>query len=107
MRDHPGHSTNIMGGMWGVRYPKLKNIEDLSGGFQKGDFWQVDQHFLKDVIYPLVCEDSFVHDEYHSFDAHAKPFPTQRGPETLPEDPSVFLDYVGKSLLADDSLCWE
>ena len=35
---------------------------------------QVDQIFLRDYIYPLVKDDSFVHDEFFE----RKPFPTKR-----------------------------
>jgi len=107
MRDHSGHCTKIMGGMWGVKYPKLKNIEEMISSYHKGDFWQVDQNFLKEVIYPIIKDDSMVHDEYHKFESHARPFPTPRLPGTLPGYPNQPLDYVGKALEADDSLCWK
>lgn len=106
MRDHSGHCTEIMGGMWGVKYPKLKNINDMITSYTKGNFWQVDQRFLAKVIYPLVSNDSFVHDEYHKFNKHAKPFPLPRLPGTVEGLPEQPLDYVGKALNADDSLCW-
>ena len=47
---------------------------ELMSDYSKGDFWQVDQNFLKEKIYPLVKDDCFVHDEF--FDR--KPFPTPR-----------------------------
>jgi hypothetical protein len=77
MRDHPYHKTEILGGMWGVRNGLLKNIKELIGDYTKGDFWQVDQNFLRDVIYPTVKNNSLVHDEF--FDK--KPFPTKREPK--------------------------
>tara|TARA_R110000822_G_scaffold99126_4_gene223768 strand:+ start:2223 stop:2906 length:684 start_codon:yes stop_codon:yes gene_type:complete len=106
MRDHPGHCTQIMGGMWGVKHPKLANIVEMISSYQKGDFWQVDQNFLARMVYPLIQDDSFVHDEYHNFDAHARPFPTPRLPGMLEGYPDQPLDYIGKALKADDSLCW-
>lgn len=64
MRDHPWHNAEILGGMWGVKYPKLKNMKQLIDDYNKGDFWQVDQNFLADIIYPLIVNDSMVHDEF-------------------------------------------
>ncbi len=39
-----------------------------------GDYWQVDQNFLKEKIYPVVKKHSCVHDEFFE----KKPFPTPR-----------------------------
>lgn len=74
MRDHPAHSAPIMGGMWGARGNILKDIKKMIDEYQKGDFWQVDQNFLRQKIYPLVKDKSFVHDEFFE----KKPFPTKR-----------------------------
>jgi hypothetical protein len=52
MRDHPYHNALILGGMWGVRNGILKNIVDLIKNYNKGDFWQVDQNFLREQICP-------------------------------------------------------
>ena len=64
MRDHPYHATHILGGMWGVKGDLLNNMTDYINSYVKGDFWQVDQNFLKEKIYPIVREHAFVHDEY-------------------------------------------
>lgn len=74
MRDHPFHTTEILGGMWGVKYPKLKNMKQLIDEYNKGNFWQVDQIFLKEKIYPLVATDCVVHDEFFQ----KIKFPTKR-----------------------------
>jgi protein O-GlcNAc transferase len=74
MRDHPAHQTAILGGLWGAKNGCISNIIELMSEYSKGDFWQVDQNFLKEKIYPLVKDDCFVHDEF--FDR--KPFPTPR-----------------------------
>lgn len=66
MRDHPYHTTEILGGMWGVKHPKLKNLNLLMAAYQGGEFWQVDQNFLKEIVYDKVREDSLVHDEFFS-----------------------------------------
>lgn len=74
MRDHPHHATEILGGMWGVRAPLLSNMSNLIKEYVKGDFWQVDQNFLREVIYPKVVQFSIVHDEFFQKIA----FPTKR-----------------------------
>ena len=74
MRDHPHHATQILGGMWGVKGDILANMEDMISEYTKGDFWQVDQNFLREKIYPLIHLDCHVHDEYFE----KRPFPTQR-----------------------------
>ena len=63
MRDHPWHGTEILGGMWGARYPFLSRMTELIDQFDKGDFWQVDQNFLK-LLYPHIAPHSKVHDEF-------------------------------------------
>jgi hypothetical protein len=74
MRDHPAHGTEILGGMWGSKKGTIKNMKQLIGEYIKGDFWQVDQNFLREKIYPIVRLDSIVHDEYFE----NKPFPSFR-----------------------------
>lgn len=78
MRDHPYHNTEILGGMWGVRNGKLSNIKDLIEQYTKGDFWQVDQNFLREKIYPLVVDSSFTHDSYLNYSTNSKQFPSER-----------------------------
>ena len=78
MRDHPYHNALILGGMWGVRNGILKNIVDLIKNYNKGDFWQVDQNFLREQIYPIVVNTSFVHDSYHNINSWSKNFSIER-----------------------------
>ena len=92
MRDHPWHGTPILGGMWGVKYPFLKNINDLMSNYEKGDFWQVDQNFLK-LLYPHIKDYCFVHDEFFE----KKPWPT----------PRVGLEFVGQVFDENDSTVQE
>ena len=91
MRDHPYHRTEILGGMWGVRNHFLGDMKHLINKYAKGDFWQVDQNFLKEVVYPIVKNNALVHDEYFE----KKPFPTVRLPGF----------FVGQAFNFDDSLC--
>jgi hypothetical protein len=78
MRDHPYHNTEILGGMWGVRNGILKNIKELIENYTKGVFWQVDQNFLKERIYPLVVNNSFTNDSFFNYNINSKPFPSER-----------------------------
>lgn len=80
MRDHPYHKTEILGGMWGVRNGLLKGIKDMIHNYDKGSFdnkYQVDQNFLRDIVYPLVSDNAMVHDEYF-LDPDRRPFPIKR-----------------------------
>tara|TARA_Y100000361_G_scaffold154347_1_gene179826 strand:+ start:6855 stop:7481 length:627 start_codon:yes stop_codon:yes gene_type:complete len=77
MRDHPYHATEILGGMWGVRNGLLNGIKDMIAHYETGKYdnkYQVDQNFLREIVYPLVKDHSIVHDEYFE----RKPFPTPR-----------------------------
>ncbi|NPV13126.1 MAG: hypothetical protein HPY57_15270 [Ignavibacteria bacterium] len=78
MRDHPYHGTEILGGMWGVRGKILSDMKELIEKYIKGNFWQVDQNFLKEHIYQKIKDDCFVHDEFFNYEKHKKPFPTKR-----------------------------
>jgi hypothetical protein len=78
MRDHPWHGTQILGGMWGVRNGLLKDMKSMIEKYSKGNFWQVDQNFLKEKIYPIVREHSFVHDEFFNYENWKRNFPQKR-----------------------------
>ena len=53
--------------------------------------WQVDQNFLREMIYPMVYNKSCVHDEFYEY----KPFPTKR----------VSDEFVGAAFNADETPC--
>lgn len=74
MRDHPAHATEILGGMWGARKPILGDMKHLMLAYNKGNFWQVDQNFLREVIWPRVAYSSCTHDEFFV----QAPFPSPR-----------------------------
>ena len=75
MRDHPYHDAPILGGMWGT-----KNTDYMRDLFQSTiqetlkEFRRIpsnelrekgyDQHYLWNVIYPRVVDDSIAHDPY-------------------------------------------
>jgi hypothetical protein len=74
MRDHPWHNTAILGGMWGSRKGVVNNMKELIDDYIKGNFWQVDQKFLKEKIFPLIVNNNMCHDEFFE----KKPFPSKR-----------------------------
>ena len=76
MRDHPFHATIILGGMWGVRGNLLSNMKNMIDEYTKGNFWQVDQNFLRENVWNVVKNCYISHDEYFE----QKPFPTKRKP---------------------------
>lgn len=75
MRDHPYHATEILGGMWGARNGVIKDIDLWIAEYEQGDFYQVDQNFLREIVYPKIKDNCVVHDPF--FDH--KPFPGPNG----------------------------
>jgi hypothetical protein len=78
MRDHPYHKIEILGGMWGARNGIVKDIDIWMDEYEKGDFWQVDQNFLKEVVYPKIQGNCIVHDPFFE----QKLFPSNAPPRT-------------------------
>ncbi len=74
MRDHPEHNAPILGGMWGAKSPVLQDMNHLIGAYTTGNFWQVDQNFLREVVFPRISYTAKVHDEFFE----GCPFPTER-----------------------------
>ena len=82
MRDHPEHSTPMMGGMWGAKQNALPNLREQIEEYIRGDFWQVDQNFLREIVWPANYHKVLVHDDWNRFpQAETKPFPTPREAE--------------------------
>lgn len=78
MRDHPYHQTEILGGMWGCRNGILKGVKGMIQDYDTKEYhnkYQVDQNFLREVVWPLVWDKSCVHDPYFST---GHEFPTMR-----------------------------
>jgi protein O-GlcNAc transferase len=74
MRDHQWHGHAILGGMWGCRNGILKGIKNMINNFDKNNCYQIDQDFLKSIVYPIIRNNCLVHDEFFE----NKPFPTKR-----------------------------
>ena len=66
IRDHPWHGEKIMAGMWGVKNHLLKNMKDLINNYPSYNYKQNDECFLATIIYPIIKDSCFVHDEYRS-----------------------------------------
>jgi len=96
MRDHQYHGVPILAGMWGVRGKKLSEMKVLADNYKKSNnkiHKQTDQDFLAFSIYPIVKNDSFVHDEFFQ----RKPFPTKRDSKHF-----VGQAYAGSGKILDD-----
>lgn len=93
MRDHQWHNYKILGGMWGARNGILKGITNKILKYSKTsefiDDYNIDQKFLAEHIYPLVKNNSVVHDPFFE----NKPFPTKRDGR----------QFVGQPFNADDT----
>lgn len=103
MRDHLWHRPQpdqymILGGMWGVRCGKLRDIAELSGLFAADVEYGSDQRLLTRHVYPrfAAADDICVHDDL--FDR--KPFPTGRTWLTL--DGERLPLFVGCQFGSDD-----
>ena len=104
MRDHPYHQTEILGGMWGCRNGVLTGIKDMIDNYDKGeldDKWQVDQMFLKEVIYPLIKNKALEHDHHRlnnfpRIPRHPQFFIGQAydGNDKILDDAGYFFDYI-------------
>ena len=91
IRDHPAHRALIMGGMWGVRGNVLPNMRflllkwyllNIDLAFTRKGFFGAndrDQHFLNQIVYPLIKNDVLIHSEFCRFEGeHVQPFPSAR-----------------------------
>lgn len=77
IRDHPiGHYWPINAGMWGAKGGVINKFKDIINNYIQNNFRtydkSIDQHFLKDIVYPLIGENCLVHDEYYNYEPYAK-----------------------------------
>ena len=84
MRDNCQHQWHICGGMWGARNGILSNMKYMIDAFSIKDKFNkhgIDQMFLRDIVYPMIKVDAFVHDDWfpEHFEGEEKhPFPIPR-----------------------------
>ena len=78
MRDHPiGHNCKILAGAFATKKIKDFNFKEQIQDYKNMDLYDVDQRFLSDKVYPIIKEDSFIHDNYFKFEPHAINFPDE------------------------------
>lgn len=65
IRDHPWHTLDIMGGLWGAKTEGLREMEELIATYvnYKKEY-DDDQKFLSQYIYPIIKSDCLIHDEF-------------------------------------------
>lgn len=80
MRDHPHHTTPMLGGMWGAKRHAIPNMMELIAKWNKEDRWQTDQEFLRDEVWPQHYHKVMAHDDWNRFSGavDSRFFPTQR-----------------------------
>ena len=64
IRDHIWHGTLILAGLWGIKRGLLNfNIGESINNFviNKKSEWGVDQHYLRQYIYPIIKHDVLIH----------------------------------------------
>ena len=95
MRDHPYHSSLIMGGMFGTKKNlKINSWIELINKFMQSGHRDYDQNFLSQIIYPLVVNNSIIHATFHKYEKQAKPFPTPYNSD---------YNFVGEYVYSDES----
>lgn len=83
MRDHPWHTSSIMGGMCGIRVTNDWNLSALQKPYSnifrdvrnKNTSWGFDQNFLNTYVYPVIKNTSTKHCSYNKTELDCIPFP--------------------------------
>lgn len=95
MRDHPEHGMPILAGLWECTQAGAARVSHALNTIpHQMDYYQTDQVWLANYVYPTAKESSVVHDEFFDWEEHRKPFPNPRPPNT----------FVAAGFNADDSL---
>jgi len=73
LREHPiGHAWPINAGMWGAKGGSIINLKSHIDNYLLTNpaFYDksIDQCFLRDIVYPIVVDDLFLHDEYFNYE---------------------------------------
>lgn len=80
MHDHPWHTVPILGGMFGIKKKLFSELGYHAVEWAKNHEpkWQVDQDFLKEVVWPIVKHDNLNHDQFFTHLFGGVPFPKNR-----------------------------
>ena len=96
MRDNPQHGVPILAGMWGTKVSIFRELVGKSMLEHKaGNYWQCDQDYLRDCVYPKIKDVACVHDEFFE----KKPFPVMAGERS--SDHFVGQAYDGNGYVLD------
>lgn len=90
IRDHPQHNKLILCGMLGARNKILTNMNDIISKHATtfGKKYGSDEVFLEKIIYPLIKNNLFVHDEFNNYEDFCYTIPYERSG----------LEFIGQSL---------
>ena len=75
MRDHPHHTAQIMGGMWGSRNNILFPLKEQYESFVKNGNRGADQDFLKQTVYPHVQNNVMIHASHYRIETNCMDMP--------------------------------
>lgn len=78
MRDHPLHTTCIMGGLWGAKRVCLEYLPPLIEKKVFQGIYGEDQKFLSRYVYPVAVQSAMIHDSFFFREWKRHPFPSQR-----------------------------
>lgn len=67
IHDHYHHTVPMLGGMWGMKRGAMPEFaEQLDDWVENcGNYWQVDQEFLTQRVWPVARHDVLNHTEFH------------------------------------------
>jgi protein O-GlcNAc transferase len=72
VRDHPLHTSQIMGGLWGAKRELLESSKIWSEtnkfGVEKGQ----DQEFLNLYVYPMIVDRCLIHDSFQFYEKNSQ-----------------------------------
>ena len=86
MRDHPWHTNQVMGGMWGLQGAKsLGILSEALQSVSKSPQYGEDQRFVSDIVYSLFKRDVMVHDSFSKQELRRKKFLPRNGGEFIGE----------------------
>jgi hypothetical protein len=85
MRDHPDHTHPVMTGMFDTRKLPNVNWENKIREYKSNEEYHhfYDMEFVRDVIYPVIKNNSLVHDSFYVIEPNTKRF-------SLPYDKTFF-----------------